>query len=92
MFKIIFSIALFGAIPFSAYAGNGCCPNDGDWDYCSSEGKLYCEDGSVSASCTCTNIPDPVPSAMLNNNEAVFDHKLAKNPARFSRFLHDRVE
>lgn len=37
------------------YAGRGCCSWHGGQDYCGSNGKWICQDGTESPSCTCSS-------------------------------------
>lgn len=46
---------LFTVNTSKTYAGRGCCSWHGGQDYCGSNGKWICQDGTESPSCTCSN-------------------------------------
>lgn len=58
MKAVLISILLLISIP--AIAKKGCCSWHGGVDYCAANGRIVCNDGTYSPSCTCN------PSVSIN--------------------------
>jgi hypothetical protein len=83
--KVVLLIWIFLFIPISAMATSGCCSWHGGVDYCASNGRIVCKDGTYSPSCTCNS----------SNNSNYLTHANESNqqiPSTVSLYVEGQIE